>query len=205
MKQPKSSPEVRQIMQKLVMLVVEVAAVIGMGTLPTQADTTSSTPPPVHVNRCDPMLYTNVRESDGSLMASYQRFAEWSQYAHTEAGEGYGTLSLSVGSPVPEYYTPRYTQVPGTTKTANASLTIDYVNGSAKAIKDVDFGLMARGHWVAEVRDEGTFSPGARVNHTLELSVVPLGTAVATCIPLQVIYQDGTTWANPNLPATLQM
>jgi len=94
----------------------------------------------------------------------------------------------------------RYRQFPPTP--ASATLSIDYVNVTTNVMKTIDFGLIARGQLVAEVRDVGTFSPNAEIKHQFGLSpnVFPLRTALAQCVPLHIIYADGTTWTNPRLP-----
>jgi hypothetical protein len=87
--------------------------------------------------------------------------------------------------------------------TGNPTLSIDYVNISDRIANTVEFGLVARGHLVAEVRDVGTFSPGVDIKHTFGLSpnVYPLGTGLPLCRPLRVKFADGTLWVNPHLPA----
>jgi hypothetical protein len=85
----------------------------------------------------------------------------------------------------------------------NPSLAIDYVNVTSKPIKEIEFGLLARGNLVAEVRDVGTFSPNAEIKHQFGLNpnVFPLGTGLPRCVPLHVHFEDGTSWKNPHLPA----
>jgi hypothetical protein len=85
----------------------------------------------------------------------------------------------------------------------NATLSIDYMNVSPKTARTVEFGLMARGALVAEVRDVGTFSQNAEIKHQFGLDnrVFPIGTALPECIPLRVTFQDGSKWVNPHLPA----
>jgi hypothetical protein len=85
----------------------------------------------------------------------------------------------------------------------SGSLAIDYVNATSNTMTKIDFGLVANGRLVAEVRDVGTFSPGAEIQHTFGISpnAFPLGTALARCVPLRVTYKDGTIWRNPHLPA----
>jgi hypothetical protein len=81
-------------------------------------------------------------------------------------------------------------------------LSINYKNVGDKVAKIVDFGLVARGTLVAEVRDVGKFSPNITIKHTFGLSpnVFPLGTGLPLCVPLHVEFQDGTRWKNPHLP-----
>jgi hypothetical protein len=94
----------------------------------------------------------------------------------------------------------QYRQFP--TMPTSGTLSIDYTNVTGQVMKTIDFGLVARGQLVAEVRDVGTFSPNAEIKHQFGVSnnVFPLRTALAQCIPLHIIYADGTTWTNPRLP-----
>jgi hypothetical protein len=82
------------------------------------------------------------------------------------------------------------------------TLQIDYHNATDATMKDIEFGLIAHGNLVAEVRDVGTFSPGAEIKHSFGLSpnVFPLGTSLVECIPLKIKYEDGSKWKNPHLP-----
>ena len=72
----------------------------------------------------------------------------------------------------------------------------------AGVMTDIEFGLVANGRLVAEVRDVGTFSPGAEIKHQFGLNpnVFPLQTALSRCVPLRIIFADGTTWKNGHLP-----
>jgi hypothetical protein len=83
------------------------------------------------------------------------------------------------------------------------TLSIDYANATSVVMKDIEFGLIAHGQLVAEVRDVGTFSPGAEIKHQFGLSrnVFPLGTSIVECVPLKITFEDGTKWKNPHLPA----
>ncbi|MBV8154373.1 MAG: hypothetical protein JO029_14520 [Candidatus Eremiobacteraeota bacterium] len=82
------------------------------------------------------------------------------------------------------------------------TLGIDYHNATTVTMKDIEFGLVAHGNLIAEVRDVGTFSPGAEIKHEFGLSpnVFPLGTAMVECVPLRITFVDGTKWKNPHLP-----
>jgi hypothetical protein len=82
-------------------------------------------------------------------------------------------------------------------------LSINYKNvDPTKVAKSIEFGLVARGILVAEVRDVGKFSPNVTIKHTFGLSqnVFPLGTGLPLCVPLHVVFQDGTSWTSPHLP-----
>ena len=86
---------------------------------------------------------------------------------------------------------------------ANPTLSIDYTNVSPKTARSIEFGLVARGDLIAEVKDVGTFSPNAEIKHRfgLDRNVFPIGTALPRCVPLRVAFTDGTRWVNPRLPA----
>jgi hypothetical protein len=94
----------------------------------------------------------------------------------------------------------QYQQVPAAP--ASATLSIDYTNITGAVMTTIDFGLVARGRLVAEIRDVGKFSPNAEIKHQFGLSrnVFPLRTALAQCVPLHIVYADGTSWVNPHLP-----
>jgi hypothetical protein len=79
------------------------------------------------------------------------------------------------------------------------SLSIGYANTAAQPATSIDFGLVAKGHTVAVVRDVGTFSTNAKIEHVFTLSpnVFPLGTDVLHCVPLHIAYSDGTAWSRP--------
>lgn len=100
-------------------------------------------------------------------------------------------------------YGRRYYQYPvRSTTTSNPELAIDFVNTGSKPIKVIDFGLVAKGYVVAEVRDVGTFDTGAEIKHRFGLNqnVFPLGTGMAQCLPLRATFADGTVWTSPHLP-----
>ncbi|MBV8148371.1 MAG: hypothetical protein JO092_04705 [Candidatus Eremiobacteraeota bacterium] len=82
------------------------------------------------------------------------------------------------------------------------TLSIDYSNATNMVMKDIEFGLVAHRNLVAEVRDVGTFSPGAEIKHSFGLSpnVFPLGTSLVECVPLRITFADGSKWKNPHLP-----
>ena len=70
-------------------------------------------------------------------------------------------------------------------------------------MKEIEFGLIVRGSLVAEVKDVGTFSPGAEIKHKFGVSknIFPIQTSYAKCVPLHILFVDGTKWKNPHLPA----
>ena len=87
--------------------------------------------------------------------------------------------------------------------TSSPTLKIDYRNVTSKPISEIQFGLVARGDLIAEVRDVGTFSPNIEIRHEFGLNpnVFPIGTGLPRCVPLHVQFADGTTWRSPHLPA----
>ncbi len=100
----------------------------------------------------------------------------------------------------PSVYGPMYYQYP---VNGHPTLAIDYVNVTTEVMKQIEFGLVVRGALVAEVRDVGTFSPGAEIKHQFGLSpnVFPIQTSFAQCVPLKITFANGTKWKNPHLPA----
>jgi hypothetical protein len=79
------------------------------------------------------------------------------------------------------------------------SLAIGFVNTNATAATIVDFALVAKGHAVAIVRDAGTFSQGAKIDHTFPLdpNVFPLGTSIVSCVPVHITFAGGSIWNYP--------
>jgi hypothetical protein len=100
-----------------------------------------------------------------------------------------------------DVYGYRYYQPP--IRSTNPTLSIDYSNATDTAMKEIEFGLIANGRLVAEVRDVGTFSPGITIKHEFGLNrnVFPLQTGLPQCVPLHITFADGTKWKNPHLPA----
>ena len=101
----------------------------------------------------------------------------------------------------PSVYGPMYYQPP--VAQHNPTLGIDYVNATQVVMKQIEFGLIVRGALVAEVKDVGTFSPGAEIKHKFGLSenVFPIQTSYEKCVPLKILFEDGSHWKNPHLPA----
>jgi hypothetical protein len=130
---------------------------------------------PVHVSTCDPQLNPTL----GYAPAYYP--------------------------PSPFYwrdvYGYRYFEPP--LRRVNPTLSIAYANATQMEMKSIEFGLVANGQLVAEVRDEGTFSPGAKIEHEFGLSpnVFPLQTGLPRCLPLRITYASGRMWRNPLLPS----
>jgi len=100
----------------------------------------------------------------------------------------------------PSVYGPMYYQAP---PRDNPTLGIDYVNVTHATMKQIEFGLIVHGTLVAEVKDVGTFSPGAEIRHKfgLDPNVFPIQTSYARCVPLKITFEDGSHWKNPHLPA----
>ena len=149
------------------------AAIIAITTPGARAVTVSGHP--VHVTKCDPELNATLTYPPAYYPASPFYWNDpW----------GY------------RYYQPPF-------RASNPTLSIDYSNSTTTAMSAIEFGLVANGRLVAEVRDVGTFSPGAEIKHSFGIShnVFPLQTGLPHCVPLWIRFADGTHWRNPNLPA----
>jgi hypothetical protein len=133
---------------------------------------------PVRVTSCNPEK--NEYVSGGYMPAYYPGGAYWGW---------------------PSVYGYNYYQYP--VHNQSPTLGIDYSNATQAVMTDIEFGLVANGRLVAEVRDVGTFSPGAEIKHKFGLNpnVFPLQTSFAKCVPLHIKFADGTKWRNPHLPA----
>ncbi len=101
----------------------------------------------------------------------------------------------------PSVYGYRYYQPP--MRSSDPTLAIDYSNNTQQVMKSIEFGLVANGNLVAEVKDVGTFSPGVDIKHEFGISsnVFPLSTGLPQCVPLHIVFADGATWTNRHLPA----
>jgi hypothetical protein len=86
--------------------------------------------------------------------------------------------------------------------TTSPQLAIHYKNIAQKMMTAIEFGLIANGVLVDEVRDVGTFSPHAEIKHRFAISpnVFPIRTGLPQCVPLRITFADGTKWRNPTLP-----
>ena len=166
-----------------VVLLLSLTTVPGSAqTRPSPATLHMTAPVPhasqlVKVSTCNPKL--NVMQSGGFVgyAPGFYRGGYW--------GDVYGSA----------YYEPPVT-------TTDPQLAIDYVNVSHKPMSEIEFGLVANGILLAEVRDVGTFSPGAEIKHKFGISanVFPIRTGLPQCVPLHISFADGTKWRNPNLP-----
>ena len=121
---------------------------------------------------------------------------------YTAAGYVPGYYPMGVGPywGWPSVYGLNYYQYP---VQGNPTLSIDYRNATDVVMKDIEFGLVVHGNLVAEVRDVGTFSPGAEIKHEFGVSsnIFPIQTSFAECVPLKITFADGSKWKNPHLPA----
>jgi hypothetical protein len=135
--------------------------------------------PPAHslisVSSCNPRL--NYQQFGGGYVAGPWPGGFW--------GDPYGRA----------YYQPPVSST-------LPQLGIDYKNISPKTMTTIEFGLVANGRLVAEVRDVGTFTTGAEIKHTFALNpnVFPLQTGLPQCVPLHIVFADGSKWRNPALP-----
>ena len=78
-------------------------------------------------------------------------------------------------------------------------LGISFANATQKPITMVDFGFVAGGKLMTEVRDAGTFAPGVAIAHDFRIPKDAYADS-GECVPLQVRFADGTSWKNPHLP-----
>ncbi len=144
-----------------------------------------TTPHPIAVSACNPER--NVSYNWAGYTPAY-----WPGPAYGGFYRGYWGY--------PSVYGPTYYQAPVEN---DPTLGIDYKNVTNVVMKQIEFGLLVRGALVAEVKDVGTFSPGAEIKHKFGLSpnVFPLQTSYAKCVPLKITFEDGSHWKNPHLPA----
>lgn len=163
-----------------------IAATPSLALAVTNSDAAHVTMPhPINVSTCNPKPPSTTWVNTGFAPAYYP----------VGVGPYWGWPSVYG----PSYYSAQPIQ-------NNPSLGIDYSNATSVTMKDIEFGLIAHGGLVAEVRDVGTFSPGAEIKHTFGLnpSVFPLSTSVVQCVPLKITFADGSKWKNPHLPALKQ-
>jgi hypothetical protein len=137
--------------------------------------------PPINVQSCNPKQNNYV--ASGFTPAFYPGYAGGYWGWPSVYGAGYNYYQYPVQG--------------------NPTLNIDYHNATNIVMKDIEFGLVARGELLAEVRDVGTFSPGAEIKHEFGISgnVFPIRTGLPQCVPLKIVFMDGTHWTNPHLPA----
>ena len=136
---------------------------------------------PIQVNACNP-----------------ERNVSYNYAGYTPGFYGPGIYGRYWGWP--SVYGPTYYQYPVEN---DPTLGIDYMNVTHVVMKQIEFGLLVRGALVAEVKDVGTFSPGAEIKHKFGLNpnVFPIQTSYAKCVALKITFEDGSHWKNPHLPA----
>ena len=76
---------------------------------------------------------------------------------------------------------------------------IVYTNSSSKTATHVTFAVAYRNsatHFLRKVTDDGTFAPGAKINHHFDLynDVTYGGKTTQSCKAVAVKYSDGTSW-----------
>lgn len=80
------------------------------------------------------------------------------------------------------------------------SVMVHYTNDGELAATTVEFGLVVDGRVRSELRDVGSFARGAEIRHSLGVKHdVALGNATH-CVPLRVVFSDGSVWKNPDPP-----
>ncbi|HZY95633.1 MAG TPA: hypothetical protein VFE35_00875 [Candidatus Cybelea sp.] len=78
------------------------------------------------------------------------------------------------------------------------SMVLGFRNTAQVTAAEVDFVIHVKGAQIASSRFKGTFATGATVENTVVLDGFPLGTLLAECAVVRVVYTDGTTWAPPS-------
>jgi hypothetical protein len=164
---------------KRVLLSIATASATLALPLPSLAVTHVTMSHPIRVNTCNPQR--NVYRNTGFVPAYYP----------VGVGPYWGW---------PSVYGPMYYSYP---VQGHPTLSIDYVNVTNVVMTQIEFGLIVHGNLVAEVKDVGTFSPGAEIKHQFGISpnVFPIQTSFAECAPLKITFADGAKWKNPHLPA----
>jgi hypothetical protein len=144
---------------------------------------------PLRVTACEPELTTVV--APPAFVGPYYPY-----YPYYPVYPYYYAYPMWAAGP---WYGFGYSTAP--TAFNNGSLTLHYTNQTDKVMKIIDFGLIANGRLVAQVRDVGKFSPGIEIKHRFDLdsNVFPIQTALPLCTPLDITFEDGATWTNPGL------
>lgn len=119
---------------------------------------------------------------------------QWTQYYGGGAPMGYWDNHSRFYTGPHQYNGGRYYE-PGTPPT----LSVGFTNTSPETATIIDFALIAKGHTVAIVRDKGSFSQGARIDHVLGLdpNVFPIGSKIVSCVPMHIAYANGGIWNFP--------
>lgn len=81
--------------------------------------------------------------------------------------------------------------------------TIVYKNLGTRTASSITFLVgyrNAQSHYLRRVTDEGSFAPGATIDHTLPLynDVTYAGAQTSQCLPVQVKWAGGTVWIAPS-------
>ena len=159
------------------MLGVALLLVIAAAAAPA----TGKAAPPVRITACEPS--NNLMDFDS---VGFQPQAwTWAMYG-PEDGPYYTFMNSSVDS------------YEAAVMRSGPTLAVDYVNQTASVIRSIEFGLVTRGHLIAQVQDVGTFSPAMQISHDFRLPNLWIGRGSLTCVPLMVTFSDGTTWNNPD-------
>ena len=81
----------------------------------------------------------------------------------------------------------------------STTASIEFVNAGTQVATAIVFGLAVQSVLVAEMRNNGKFSPGAKISQTLGISNAALQAKNARCIALHVKWEDGSEWKSPEL------
>jgi hypothetical protein len=92
-----------------------------------------------------------------------------------------------------------FVTVPKAMSSKASGTQIVYVNRGRMAASHVTFAVgyrNAAGHYLRRVTDDGTFAPGAVINHHFALynDVTYAGKHVTACSPVGVIWANGMRW-----------
>jgi hypothetical protein len=79
-------------------------------------------------------------------------------------------------------------------------LFIDFTNISGKPMKTVVFGLVVADILIAEVRDQGTFTPSAEIKRRYGIHPPATPRVKPQCVALKIEYTDGTSWTLKPMP-----
>ena len=79
-------------------------------------------------------------------------------------------------------------------------LYIDFTNVSSKPIATIVFGLVVVDILIAEVRDQGTFTPNAEIKRRYGIHPPATPRVKPQCVALKIEYSDGTKWKLSPMP-----
>jgi len=82
-------------------------------------------------------------------------------------------------------------------KGTTASIT--FVNTGHQVATAIDFGLAVQSVLVAEMHNNGKFSPDVPISQTLGISNASLQAKNPRCLALKAKWADGTEWKSPEL------